>query len=246
MGPDSRFDSTRGFPGEGPEGISSTPWFFTATTTRGLVDSKRRRVAGEAATIQSTIRRLDFRTVIRGSLAGNGIFVPCRADTALGRFLKARMERAVSPPDLAPIVKGDTPVPRVSSPLAPALSCARELRDFTHPLPSIPAGDSLRRTFTRHFGGLHGMETASFEEVWKAAKDAASMPCNPPKCRMNVRRKESPAGNGYNNASDAHFQRFHADFLQHNQASRFHPMGIRPGDGVLEAGARTRRRTPDT
>jgi hypothetical protein len=52
------------------------------------------------------------------------------------------------------------------------------------------------------------MDAASFEEVWKAAK------------------------NGYNEASDAHFLRFHADFLQHSQASKFHPMGIRPGDLV--------------
>jgi hypothetical protein len=52
------------------------------------------------------------------------------------------------------------------------------------------------------------MDAASFEEVWKAAK------------------------NGYNKASDAHFLRFQTDFLQHSQASKFHPMGIRPGDLV--------------
>ena len=49
-----------------------------------------------------------------------------------------------------------------------------------------------------HFGGLHGMDAAYFEEVWKAAK------------------------NGYNKAHEAHFQRFHADFLAHSKASKFH------------------------
>jgi hypothetical protein len=52
------------------------------------------------------------------------------------------------------------------------------------------------------------MDAASFEEVWKSSK------------------------NGYNKAQDAHFQRFHADFLAHSQAANFHPMGINPGDLV--------------
>jgi hypothetical protein len=52
------------------------------------------------------------------------------------------------------------------------------------------------------------MDAASFEEVWKAAK------------------------NGYNKAQDAHFLRFHADFLAHSTANKFHPMGINPGDLV--------------
>jgi len=52
------------------------------------------------------------------------------------------------------------------------------------------------------------MDAASFEEVWKAAK------------------------NGYNKAQDAHFLRFHADFVAHSRANKFHPMGINPGDLV--------------
>jgi hypothetical protein len=52
------------------------------------------------------------------------------------------------------------------------------------------------------------MEPASFTEFWKAAK------------------------NGYNRAHDAHFRRFHTDFLAHNKASQFHPLGIQPGDLV--------------
>jgi hypothetical protein len=52
------------------------------------------------------------------------------------------------------------------------------------------------------------MDAASFEEVWKSSK------------------------NGYNKAQDAHFQRFHADFLTHGKPGKFHPMGINPGDLV--------------
>ena len=52
------------------------------------------------------------------------------------------------------------------------------------------------------------MDAASFSEVWKAAK------------------------NGYNKAHDAHFRRFHTDFVAHNKPGQFHPMGIKPGDLV--------------
>ncbi len=209
VGLDSRFDSTRGFPGEGPEGIANVPWFLAATTTRGIVEGKRRRSAGESVGTQPTVRRLDFRATSRRLTTGNEAPGHEQADTALGRFLKAHRGQSLPSTDSAMEASGTTPVPRVlPPPPAATLSCARELRDFTHPLPPVPAGDSLRRTFIRHFGGLHGMDAASFEEVWKAAK------------------------NGYNKALDAHFLRFHADFLQHSQASNFHPMGIRPGDLV--------------
>jgi hypothetical protein len=52
------------------------------------------------------------------------------------------------------------------------------------------------------------MDTASFDEVWKVAK------------------------NGYNQAHDAHFKRFREDFLTHRPVSSFNPTGIQPGDLV--------------
>jgi hypothetical protein len=52
------------------------------------------------------------------------------------------------------------------------------------------------------------MDTASFDEVWKVAK------------------------NGYNQAYDAHFLRFQEDFLTHSSLSSFNPTGIQPGDLV--------------
>jgi hypothetical protein len=77
------------------------------------------------------------------------------------------------------------------------------------PLPPVPVGDSLRRTFIRHFGGLHGMDAASFEEVWKVAKT------------------------DYIKAQDAHFARFQTNFFLHNLRNKFHPpLGIQPGDLV--------------
>jgi len=72
----------------------------------------------------------------------------------------------------------------------------------------VPAGQSLRRAFIKHFGGLRGMDPASFDEVWKVSK------------------------NGYNPAQDAHFLRFQADFLTHSSPLRFNPTGIQPGDLV--------------
>ena len=133
---------------------------------------------------------------------------PVQADTALARFLKARKGRNNPEPRSEVVPAGDTPVPRPPAPPAPVFACLRELQDFTNPLPSIPAGESLRKAFILHFGGLHGMDAASFSEVWKAAK------------------------NGYNKAHDAHFRRFHTDFVAHNKAGQFHPMGIKPGDLV--------------
>jgi hypothetical protein len=52
------------------------------------------------------------------------------------------------------------------------------------------------------------MDAASFDEVWKVAK------------------------NGYNKSHDAHFRRFHTDFLAHSPPSNFTPTGIQPGDFV--------------
>jgi hypothetical protein len=204
--PDGWFDSTRGFPGEGPAGIVAAPWFLAAVTTRELIDGKRRKLEGAAPGPIPTDHRLDFGTAALPG--GADCAAPSRADTALGRFLKAHKGRALSLPTPSRDVSGTTPVPRVSPPTAPAFACLRELQDFRNPLPPVPAGESLRRTFICHFGGLHGMDAASFEEVWKAAK------------------------NGYNKTQDAHFLRFHADFVAHSKASKFHPMGINPGDLV--------------
>ena len=202
-GPDDRFDCTRGFPGEGPGGAGARPWFLTSITTRDLVEAKRQRLsgavpeAGRAPTFRTFVpqtgRRLVFRDTGPPSLEGEGLFTltqRTRAGPSQGRS------------------RGETPVPRAPSPRHPAFACLRELQDFTHPLPPVPAGESLRRAFIRHFGGLHGMDAASFEEVWKVSK------------------------NGYNKAQDAHFARFQADFLQHNPQNKFHPLGIQPGDLV--------------
>ena len=206
--PDCGFDSTLGFPGEGPPAIIATPWFLAAVTTRELIESKRRKLDGVAATPVPTDRRLDFGPTASQHPRGTARAIPGLADTALGRFLKAQRGRAPSLPGPSPDGTGATPVPHVPHPTAPAFACLRELQDFRNPLPPVPAGESLRRTFICHFGGLHGMDAASFEEVWKAAK------------------------NGYNKAQDAHFLRFHGDFVAHSKASKFYPMGINPGDLV--------------
>ncbi len=188
-----RFDSTLGFPGEGPPELIDTPWFLTSVTTRDLMDAKRRRLTETARSQHPAARRLDFPTAARRQSEGGPNTNLSRTDTALGRFLKAHRERAATTSATGgPDSVGHTPVPRMTPPQAPAFACLRELQDFTNPLPLVPAGDS-------------------FEEVWKSSK------------------------NGYNKAQDAHFQRFHADFLTHGKPGKFHPMGINSGDlvGVL-------------
>jgi hypothetical protein len=129
-------------------------------TTRDLIDGKRRRLDGAALRAAPTDRKLDFdadssrppRDAVSSSLG--------RSDTALGRFLKAHKGRALSLPSPPPDASGATPVPRVSPPTAQAFACLRELQDFRNPLPPVPAGESLRRSFICHFGGLHGMDAA--------------------------------------------------------------------------------------
>ena len=216
-----RFDSTLGFPGEGPPDSTGTPWFLATTTTRGtLVRTKRLfstlttalQAAPQAARLEPAGRRLVFDGPSSSSPSHG-----TRVDTALGRFLKAhRHDRgldavagsATPTPSSIPTILGSSPVPQSIAPAPLAFACPRAALEFTHPLPPVPAGTSLRRTFICHFGGLHGMDAASFEEVWKVAK------------------------NGYNNAYDAPFLRFHADFVEHHPGNRFHPMGIQPGDLV--------------
>jgi len=128
-----------------------------------------------------------------------------RADTKLGRFLQSRNQGA----HLAEAAKHDTtPVPREHLPQVTVFSTPREQRDLLNPLPFVSAARSLRQEFIKHFGGLRGMDPASFDEIWKVTK------------------------NGYNRAFDPHFQRFRADFLTHSPATRFNPTGIQPGDLV--------------
>ena len=193
VAPRHRFDSTRGFPGEGPTGLVNTPWFLEDTSTRNLLERKRHRPSAPPAVpsdprargqLSSTDRRLSFerphgRRGTRTSIAVAGGVTPAA-----------------------------TPVPQELPRQVPDFATPREQRDFLTPLPLVPAGQSLRRAFIKHFGGLRGMDPASFEEVWKVAK------------------------NGYNQAHDAHFSRFRTDFLTHSPLPRFNPTGIQPGDLV--------------
>ena len=198
VAPGHRFDSTRGFPGEGPTDLANIPWFLKDPSTRSLRDRKRHRSsAPPAATIKprarggrpSTDRKLSFalshghtKTRSRIGRAGVGIAPAVAGD------------RLTTP--------GATPVPQASPRKVRDFATPREQRDFLTPLPFVPAGQSLRRAFIKHFGGLRGMDPASFDEVWKVAK------------------------NGYNQAHDAHFVRFRTDFLTHSPLPRFNPTGI--------------------
>ena len=49
-----RFDSTLGFPGEGPTDLTPKPWFLEDASTQTLLDRKRRRASALLAT-QSTL-----------------------------------------------------------------------------------------------------------------------------------------------------------------------------------------------
>jgi hypothetical protein len=211
--PPQRFDSTRGFPGEGPQGPAHTPWYLQETRTRGPHDHRRQSSGARpvragvfpvAAVPSPPSRRLTFVMADRGRS-------PESAHTAIGRFLKSKRARQAEPHSSrgpTPTESGTTPLPRESPLQVAAFATPREGRDFRNPLPVVPAGQSLRQAFIKHFGGLRGMDAASFDEVWKVAK------------------------NGYNKSHDAHFRRFHTDFLAHSPPSNFTPTGIQPGDLV--------------
>ena len=203
-----RFDSTRGFPGEGPSGPAPTPWFLDDTSTRHPHDRKRRfsEPRLEPTIVQTEARRLAFGSSHlprHASPVGHGS--RRRSDTALGRFLRTQDlagDKALATP------RDITPVPRESAHQVPVFSTPREQRDFLTPLPVVSAGRSLRQEFIKHFGGLRGMDSASFDEIWKVTK------------------------NGYNKSHDPHFLRFRTDFLTHSPPTRFNPTGIQPGDLV--------------
>jgi hypothetical protein len=191
------FDSTRGFPSEGPTDLTPKPWFLEDVSTQSLRDRKRRRASALSAIPHTlpatlpappTVRRLSFESPLN------------RNDTRVTRL-------AIGSP-LIGNRASPTPVPTEASPQVPAFTTPREQRDFLTPLPFVPAGQSLRRAFIKHFGGLRGMDPAFFDEVWKVNK------------------------NGYNQAHDAHFLCFQADFLTHSSPPRFNPTGIQPGDLV--------------
>jgi hypothetical protein len=155
------FDSTRGFPGEGPTGSAPVPWFLSDSSTQTLRDRKRRlsdrpdrQLSFEAA---SPVRAPHTKVGVRNS-----------ADTALGRFLQSRSQGA----HLTSAAEPDTtPVPREHLPQVPVFSTPREQRDFLNPLPFVSAARSLRQEFIKHFDGLRGMDPASFDEIWKVTKN---------------------------------------------------------------------------
>ncbi len=196
------FDSTRGFPGEGPSGSAPAPWFLTDSSTATLRDRKRR--LSDRPDLQLSFEGVPPERTPRARVGRHN-----RADTKLGRFLQSRNQGA----HVAEAAKPDTtPVPREHLPQVTVFSTPREQRDFLNPLPFVSAARSLRQEFIKHFGGLRGMDPASFDEIWKVTK------------------------NGYNKAFEPHFQRFRADFLTHSPSIRFNPTGIQPG-GFSSAGA---------
>ncbi len=202
------FDSTRGFPGEGPPGPAPTPWFLDETSTRHLYDRKRRFTEPR---LEATIARPEGRRLTFGSShqprqapqVGNGN--RRRSDTALGRFLQSQDLADAKAPSTRSAI---TPVPRELSPQVPVFSTPRKQRDFLTPLPFVSADRSLRQEFIKHYGGLRGMDSASFDEIWKVTKTGIIRPTTRTSCV------------------------FARIFFTHSPSIRFNPTGIQPGDLV--------------
>jgi hypothetical protein len=96
------FDSTRGFPGEGPTGSAPEPWFLADSSTATLRDRKRRLS-------DCPDRKLSFEGVSPERTPRAKVGLRNRADTKLGRFLQSRNQGA----HLAEAAKPDTTtVPR--------------------------------------------------------------------------------------------------------------------------------------
>ena len=77
------FDSTRGFPGEGPVDSIQTPWFLADSSTQTLRDRKRRLSEPRG-------RHLSFEGGPPDCVPLARVGVRNRASTALGRFLQSR------------------------------------------------------------------------------------------------------------------------------------------------------------
>jgi hypothetical protein len=123
------FDSTRGFPGEGPPGSNPEPWFLADSSTATLRDRKRRLS-------DRPDRQLSFEGVPRAKIGLRN-----RADTKLGRFLQSRNQGA----HLCEAAKPDTtPVPREHLPQVQVFHTPREQRDLLNPLPFVSSARSLR------------------------------------------------------------------------------------------------------
>ncbi len=139
------FDTTRGFPGEGPSGPAPTPWFLEETSTRHIYDRKRRF---SEPRLEATIARPEGRRLTFGSSPQPGHIPQVgtggrrRSDTALGRFLQSQdLANAKAPSTRSAI----TPVPRELSLQVPVFSTPREQRDFLTPLSFVSADMSLRQ-----------------------------------------------------------------------------------------------------
>ncbi len=208
VGQDSRFDSTRGFPGEGPDDRTSIPWFLAATTTRGLVDGKRRRLQGDAAAIPSTVRRLDFRPALRRASAVDVISGPGRADMPWGRGLQAHKDRAAPKPHAATDLSGTTPVPRFPFPQHRHYRARASCGTLRIPCPPSPQAIPCAEP---------SLDTSGGYMAW----------ARPPSRRFGRRPKVATTRLRTRTSSD-----FTRIFVRHSQASKFHPMGIRPGDLV--------------
>jgi hypothetical protein len=182
-----------GYPGKSPTDLANTPWFLEDPSTRKLMDRKRHRSSAPPASssnplargkLPSTDRRLSFE-------------LPHSHKGTRTRMVLAGVSTAPAVASDGLTMPGATPVPQEPPRKVRDFATPREQRDFLTPLPFVPAGQSLRRAFIKHFGGLRGMDPASFDEVRKVAK------------------------NGYNQAHDAHFLRFRTDFLTHSPLPRF-------------------------
>ncbi len=147
------FDSTRGFPGEGPTGSTTEPWFLADSSTATLRDRKRR--LSDRPDRQLSCGGVSPERTPRAKAGPRN-----RADTKLGRFLQSRNQGA----HLAEAAKPDaTPVPRKPLPQVQVFHTPREQRYLLNPLPFVSAARSLRQEFIKHFGGLRGMDPASFD-----------------------------------------------------------------------------------
>jgi hypothetical protein len=222
------FDSTLGFPGEGP---SRYPHM-----RRGERPSLRLWSTRERPTTSSDVvrTRLDFDAVSPLKKAAHG-----NSDTRLGQWLQS--SRCKSATDNATPRQKRVPDPETedgsiditqldslhttTATTGPAKETRKKARTVTstHQAtgppkvdpPSAPVtGDTgatsplTRRDFIIKFAAAHGVNDAALLDIWQSNK------------------------NGYNKAYDAPFARFQAFFRKTNPAEMFAPTHIRPGDLV--------------
>ncbi len=205
------FDSTLGYPGEGP---SRYPHMRRGERPSLHLWSTRERSTPSADAVST---RLVFDAAPPPQKAAHG-----NNDTRLGQWLHAsrrlgttdiatpHQKRVPDPEAEDGLIDSTQPCPphTVAATARPAKKTRKTARTVTFPHQSVPLTVDSFASPRVQGDTVHGVNCAALLEIWQSNK------------------------HGYNKAYDAPFERFQTFFRETNPAEMFAPTHIRPGDLV--------------